>query len=167
TGIVRLATMPRYRMSLQDAQVITRVAHETPGPTIPKLSTIAKDERLSTQGAAGLAALIADLKGLSASQSAWGFLTTWLLDRTRQVADIAADASIVGGLRGGALWQFLNFVRTPGPPTRGPPIRRTLDRVRQLLLLAEERDLRQVPAAGLRMNAVRLMTIHGSKGLEF
>ncbi len=35
------------------------------------------------------------------------------------------------------------------------------------MLLAEERDLRQVPAGALHMNAVRLMTVHGSKGLEF
>jgi hypothetical protein len=46
-------------------------------------------------------------------------------------------------------------------------MRRVLDRVRQLVLLAEERDLREVPAAALHMNAVRLMTVHGSKGLEF
>jgi hypothetical protein len=36
-----------------------------------------------------------------------------------------------------------------------------------LVLLAEERDLRQVPAAALHIDAVRLMTVHGSKGLEF
>ena len=35
------------------------------------------------------------------------------------------------------------------------------------MLLAEERDLRQVPAPALHMDAVRLMTVHGSKGLEF
>lgn len=39
--------------------------------------------------------------------------------------------------------------------------------MRNLVLLAEERDLRQVPDAALQMNAVRLMTMHGSKGLEF
>ena len=35
------------------------------------------------------------------------------------------------------------------------------------MLLAEERDLRQIPAGALHMDAVRLMTVHGSKGLEF
>jgi hypothetical protein len=49
----------------------------------------------------------------------------------------------------------------------GLPIQRSLERVRQLVLLAEERDLRQVPAAALHMNAVRLMTVHCIKGLEF
>ena len=167
TGIVRLATLHRYRMPLQDVQVITRAAHDTPGPTLKKLTTISRDERLSAQGTAALALLDADLKELTASQTAWEFLTTWLLDSTRHIVEIATDTSVAGSLRGVALWQFLNFVRTPGPPVKGPPIRRTLDRVRQLLLLAEERDLRQVPAPGLRMDAVRLMTIHGSKGLEF
>src|SRR3984957_17699685 len=66
-----------------------------------------------------------------------------------------------------AIWQFLNFVRNRSPVASGAPIQRTLDRVRQLVLLAEERDLRQIPAGALHMDAVRLMTVHGSKGLEF
>jgi len=70
-------------------------------------------------------------------------------------------------MRGVAIWQFLNFVREQSPVGVGAPIHRTLDRVRQLVLLAEERDLRQVPAAALHLDAVRLMTVHGSKGLEF
>ena len=70
-------------------------------------------------------------------------------------------------MRAVAVWQFLNFIRERSPTGSGPPIQRTLDWVRQLVLLAEERDLRQVPASVLHMNAVRLMTVHGSKGLEF
>src|SRR4029453_10623462 len=70
-------------------------------------------------------------------------------------------------MRGVAVWQFLNFIRERGPTGSGLPIQRTLDRVRQLVLLAEERDLRHVPAGALHMDAVRLMTVHGSKGLEF
>ena len=45
--------------------------------------------------------------------------------------------------------------------------RRLLERVRRLVLLAEERDLRQIPAPALHLDAVRLLTIHGAKGLEF
>ena len=70
-------------------------------------------------------------------------------------------------MRGIAIWQFLNFLRDHSPVSKGSPIHTALDRVRNLVLLAEERDLRQVPEAALQMNAVRLMTIHGSKGLEF
>ena len=63
-----------------------------------------------------------------------------------------------------AVWQFLNFLRDHSPVGVGIPIQRTLDRVRQLVLLAEERDLRQVPVAALHMNAVRMMTVHGEQG---
>ena len=70
-------------------------------------------------------------------------------------------------MKGIAIWQFLNFVREQPVAGSGSPIHRTLERVRQMVLLAEERDLRQVPAAALHMDAVRLMTVHGSKGLEF
>ena len=70
-------------------------------------------------------------------------------------------------MRNVAVWQFLNFLRDHSPVGFGMPIQRALDRVRQLVLLAEERDLRQVPAPALHMDAVRLMTVHGSKGLEF
>ena len=76
-------------------------------------------------------------------------------------------ASVTERMRAVAVWQFLNFVREQSPVGMGLPIQRTLERVRQLVLLAEERDLRQVPAAALHLDAVRLMTVHGSKGLEF
>lgn len=166
-GLVRIATMPRYRMSLEDVRIITSVARSAPDIAIPKFQAIANDSRLSPEGAASLARLGRDLQELTSSHTPWEFLATWLLDRTRHVAECANDSAVFGRMRGIALWQFLNFVRTPGPPVQGPPIRRLLDRVRQMVLLAEERDLRQVPANALRMDAVRLMTIHGSKGLEF
>src|SRR5438045_9755293 len=80
---------------------------------------------------------------------------------------MAGAATVPARMRNIALWQFLNFLRDHSPVGGGLPIQRTLDRVRQLVLLAEERDLRQVPAAALHLDAVRLMTVHGSKGLEF
>ena len=70
-------------------------------------------------------------------------------------------------MKGVAIWQFLNFLRDEVPTKDGLPIERTLARIRQMVLLAEERDLRQIPNAALHMNAVRLMTVHASKGLEF
>ncbi len=65
-----------------------------------------------------------------------------------------------------ALWQFLAFCREL-PPGQGLPIQRLLDRTRRLVLLSEERDLRQMPAAAAAMDGVSLMTVHASKGLEF
>jgi len=67
-------------------------------------------------------------------------------------------------MRGIAIWQLMNFLRSQ-PPAKGLPIMRTMDRVRRLLLLGDDRELRQLPAAAQSLDAVRLMTVHGSKGL--
>ena len=96
-----------------------------------------------------------------------GYADHVLLDRTDLVRTMAAGKGIGDRMRMIAVWQFLNFLRDQSPVATGSPIQTLLDRVRNLVLLAEERDLRQVPDAALQMNAVRLMTIHGSKGLEF
>lgn len=166
-GLARVGAMPRYDVPLQDIHVTIRLLRERPGPAVKKLAAvIGGTDALSDAGRAGLARLAKDLEGIS-SNSPWEVLLTYLLDRTTLLADLARKESVRDRMRAVAIWQFLNFVRDPGPAVAGSPIQRVLGRVRQLVLLAEERDLRQIPAAALHMEAVRLMTVHGSKGLEF
>ena len=166
-GLARVGAMPRYDLSLQDVYVATCQLRESGQPALTSLSNLAQTPGLSPNGAAGLARLARDLEGLPASISAWEFLAAYLLDRSDLVRDMARRESVPDRMRAVAVWQFLNFLREQSPVASGLRIQRTLDRVRQLVLLAEERDLRQVPAGALHMDAVRLMTVHGSKGLEF
>lgn len=166
-GLCRVGAMPRYNLSLQDMYLASQYLRETHPPALAGLAELARLPGLSDSGAAGLALLAADLESLSSRASAWEFLAFYLLDRTDLVRIMAQRESVADRMRGVAVWQFLNFVRDQSPTKHGLPIYRTLDRVRQLVLLAEERDLRQVPAGALHMDAVRLMTIHSSKGLEF
>jgi DNA helicase-2/ATP-dependent DNA helicase PcrA len=166
-GLIRVGAMPRYAIPLQDLWIVVSRLRGSKSPAIGELATVAKDEALCGAARAGLARLAEDLRGLSTSKSAWEFLARYLLDNTDVVARQAAETSIAAKMRGVAVWQFLNFVRDQSPMGSGSPIHRTLERVRQLVLLAEERDLRQIPTAALHMDAVRLMTVHGSKGLEF
>jgi superfamily I DNA/RNA helicase len=166
-GLARVGAMPRYDLPLQDVWRATSRLRETEGAALGKLADVASDAGLSTAGSSGLTRLAHDLGGFAVKASPWDFLTTYLLDRTDLVATLAARDTVADSMRGVAIWQFLNFIRDRSPTSAGLPIQRTLDRVRQLVLLAEERDLRQIPAGALHMDAVRLMTVHGSKGLEF
>ncbi len=166
-GLARVGAMPRYALPLQDVYVVTTRIREADRNVLDVLPALANTPGLTPEGSAGLALLARDLTGLSASSSAWEFLSTYLLDRSSLVREMAQRESITDRMRSVAIWQFLNFVREQSPTRSGLLIRRTLDRVRQLVLLAEERDLRQVPSAAIHMDAVRLMTVHGSKGLEF
>ncbi|WP_428393404.1 UvrD-helicase domain-containing protein [Lichenicoccus sp.] len=166
-ALVRVAAAPRYSASLQDIHAATRHLRAAERPALLGLQSLSSAAGVSLTGAAVFARLARDLDGMKPSISAWDFLATYLLDRTDLARGMGEAASVNQRMRAVAVWQFLNFVREQSPTGSGLPIQRTLDRVRQLVLLAEERDLRQVPAAALHMDAVRLMTVHGSKGLEF
>jgi DNA helicase-2/ATP-dependent DNA helicase PcrA len=166
-AIVRVTTFPRYAMPMQDLPAALEALRADKGAAISRLGDAATASDISAKGSAALTKLAEDLKGLSATTNPWDFLTTYLLDRTDAGRSMASAATTTAKLRNVAIWQFLNFLRDSSPIGHAAPVQRALDRVRQLVLLAEERDLRQVPAPALHMDAVRLMTVHGSKGLEF
>lgn len=166
-SLVRVGTIPRYRLSMQDCFTVTSHLREGKGAAAMRLRKAALATGVSNEGRESLKHLADDLAGIEDSWFPWDVLTTFLLDRTRRLAELAADSSVGARMRGIAIWQFLNFVRDRGPLKAGQPIRRTLDRVRQISMFGEERELRHVPQAALGMDAVRLMTVHGSKGLEF
>jgi hypothetical protein len=137
---------------------------------VPALKLLSKPDsvpEVSETGARGLARVGQDLDGIGIRATPWDALATYLLDRTDFVRAYAKGTSVRDRMRGIAVWQLMNFARSA--PTGGalPPIVQMLERVRRLVLLAEDRDLRHVPEAALHMDAVRMMTVHGSKGLEF
>ncbi|PZP08153.1 MAG: DNA helicase UvrD, partial [Sphingomonas hengshuiensis] len=121
---------------------------------------------LSPADATSLRQMVGMLDGFGISSRPWPVLARILLDRTRTAASIATAGDVARRAMGVAIWQFMGFLRAEraGP---GLPVQRMLDGVRRLVQLADERDLRQLPQAAQGIDAVRLMTIHGSKGLEF
>tara|TARA_R110002111_G_scaffold229327_5_gene290577 strand:+ start:3343 stop:6756 length:3414 start_codon:yes stop_codon:yes gene_type:complete len=165
-GLLRLATIPSYELPLADvASILTQLRKHEPEPldwlrdanfhtTLPQ----------TTQDQIQLIAAL--LKGFEATATPWTTLADLLLDRSQILSSIANSDSVAARTKGIAIWQFMNFLRNQ-PPGPGLPIVRVLERIRRLLLHSDERDLRQLPAAAQGIDAIRLMTIHGSKGLEF
>ncbi len=165
-GLIRVATMPRYGMSLEDATTVIRHARQHDSAPLSWLAADANIEALSPLGQAALSVLRQDLHGLT-SDSPWDFLSSYLLERSTLARDLAASDSVPARMRAVAIWQFLDFLNQPVRKKSGHPMQQLLDRIRQLVLMTEERDLRVVPDEAAHLDAVRLLTVHGSKGLEF
>jgi hypothetical protein len=66
-----------------------------------------------------------------------------------------------------ALYQLLQFTLEHKSARRGNWRRQLLKWIRRLETFGEERQLRELPAAAREIDAVRLLTVHASKGLEF
>lgn len=165
-GLARVGTIPEFRLSLAAAAAVIAHLREYEGEPLAWLTETAPLSSVPADATPALTRLRDVLNGFGRASPPWQVVSTILLDRTRFAAAIASSDDVAVRARGVAIWQFMNFVRAQ-PAAAGLPISRLLDRIRRLVLLADERDLRELPAAAQSIDALRVMTIHGSKGLEF
>lgn len=168
-GLVRVARFPEYRIPLDDVRALRALARDRDVP-FPRALGLARDaESISPAGRDGLALLAGHLEGLCYGTGAWGFLSCYLFERAGYARSVACDESVAGRQRRAALYQFLQFAHEHrGEPVAGEdPKRAFLRHVRRLETFGEEKQLRRVPEWAADIDAVRLLTVHASKGLEF
>jgi superfamily I DNA/RNA helicase len=165
-GLIRIACWPEFAMPIDEVAAVFDYLRGKAGAPSEWMRDLSEIPELSETGRKALADLAEALEGFDQNALPWTVLATLLLDRTRIATRIAGSTDITDRTRGVAIWQLMNFLRVQ-PSGRGLPILRLLDRVRRLVRLGDDRDLRQLPAAAQGIDAVRLMTIHGAKGLEF
>ena len=167
-GLACTATTPEFRMTADDVAMCA--AHLAEASALQPLDWKGKLHGLtglSEQGRSGLAAIVGALRRLSAETTVWRAFATVFLDNTRLAAAVAEQAGEGRPLPAIALWQLQNFLRSVRIERKGYPVTDLLNHVRRLAILSDERELRDLPSAAQAHDAVRLMTIHGSKGLEF
>ncbi len=167
-GLACTAAMQEFEMTTDDVAIcavhLAEASSLQPLDWKEELSGIAG---LSDRGRSGLAAIVDALEGLRPESTTWRAFATVFLDNTRLAARLAREAHEGRPLPAIAVWQLQNFLRSVRIDRKGYPVTDLLNHIRRLAILSNERELRDLPSAAQALDAVRLMTIHGSKGLEF
>ena len=164
-GLVRVSALPEYGVPRQDALHILRWSQANQVPIWDALNRTPEVDGLTDKGRAGLAKLGGHLEGLSKS-SPWALLTAWLFERSNFLLPMLHANNAASQQQLVAIYQLLKVCgeyMALGDSSR----KRFLARIRRIEALSEDTAYRAVSSEATDMDAVRVMTIHGSKGLEF
>lgn len=162
-GLARVATLKPFGMSMADLAAIASKLHDDAAFDWRTMGLPV--EGVSATGQESMINLRSVLSGFDRRSRPWEVLARVLLDRTGIAAEIGRSDTISDRAAGIAIWQFMNYIRNA--PKSASPVMDMLDRIRRLVSISDDRDLRQLPPSAQGLDAVRLMTVHGSKGLEF
>lgn len=106
-------------------------------------------------------------KRIADDSSPWDALASLLLEEGSLLLSRAHETSQAMVNARMAVWQFVHFCRSPDGTGRWSTVKNLPQRIRDRIRLSEDRSLRLVPPEAEGLNAVRILTAHGSKGLEF
>jgi superfamily I DNA/RNA helicase/CRISPR/Cas system-associated exonuclease Cas4 (RecB family) len=165
---------PDALTALNVTQGLPAFAHneDTRAITIERHGVVNAKGEDSDANVAGLARLIYHMARVAHLQSAWKMLAHYLFIHSRYLAPVLADYSSAGAQRRLAIYQLLQFVHNEGEraveATNETDARHAILRyIRRLKSLSEDKGLRPVPVSAEGLDAVRLTTVHGAKGLEW
>jgi len=165
-GLVRVAQLPEYGASRQDTVRVLSWAQEQELSVFEALARTDEVEGLTPAGHLGLARLGEQLAGMGRETSPWTLLTTWLFERSDYLRPLLLANDPKSQQRLIAIYQLLKVCGehlAMGDTSR----RRFLERVRRIEALNQDTAYRAIASEASDFDAVRVMTIHGSKGLEF
>lgn len=165
-GLIRLAALPEYGVPREDSISLIRWSQENETSIFEALAKVESVSGLSPKGKTGLAMLASQLEGMGFATSPWTLLTTWLFERSDYLRPLLSSNDMLPKQKCIAIYHLLKVCAEHvalGDTSR----RRLLERVRRIEALNEDTVYRAVASEAADMDAVRVMTIHGSKGLEF
>ena len=164
-GLPRIAAFPEYGVTKSDALSVTTWAEINRLSIFEALTRTAEITEISANGRTGLAKLGEHLAGLE-DASPWSFLSVWLFERSNYLQPLLVSKSAKARQDLIAIYHFLKVCSENAKAGRVGR-REFLKRIRRIERLNQDSPFRAVSSEASDIDAIRVMTIHGSKGLEF
>jgi DNA helicase II / ATP-dependent DNA helicase PcrA len=166
-GLYRVCALAPYQAPLADVRAFLDHAAATNKTPLAALADVNSLVGLSEEGRAALARLGHDLAAVDLKTGPGAFLCDALFNCGVLLRQHLGGTTAADQQRRLAIHQFLQFAIENDTAGDGDPKRHMLDWIRRLEVFGDERALREPPSAVDGIDAVRLMTVHASKGLEF
>ena len=166
-GLLRVAAFPEYRIPAQDVRAVLGFAGSRAIYPMEALVRLDEIPDLTEAGRRALALLRSHMSFVQPGTSAAALLSEYLFAQSRYLDTVLADETVTGECKRVAIFQLLQFATEFRPAHRRSPRQQILRRIRRLETFGDERQLRQIPSAASGIDAVQLLTVHASKGLEF
>jgi DNA helicase-2/ATP-dependent DNA helicase PcrA len=167
SSVIRVGTFAEYNVDLADSIKLLDAADKLEVRATAMLSRLEEIEGLSPRGLTALRLLASHLETFSAGSTPWLVLMEYLFERSAYMASLLQGETPAADMRRVAVRQLIEALRSMPLSGNQPPIARGLKRIRHMVLLADERELRRLPDELSEVDGVHLLTVHASKGLEF
>ena len=166
----RVAQFPAYNVPPKDAAILTKAAFEAAAPFPKALALAAELPELSEAGRDGLLKLWRDIGPIAYRGDSWAFLSRYLFETSDYLRPLLQSETFATRQNLLAIRHLLAFTRNVCAKMRfvegDAGQAEFLDHLRYLLSCGAERSIKIADDADA-LDAVRLLTAHSSKGLEF
>jgi superfamily I DNA/RNA helicase len=168
-SLIRVAQFAEYKIPLSDARKVISRQTENKQTFSQVMSDESFTDELSQEGKVGALNLFTHLSSLPRNISAWSFLANYLFSDSKFLTSYFADENVQNQSRQLAIYQFLRLAQSVEErfANEAEPITQFLNYVKKLAYFNEDKNYAQIPVEAENLDAVRLLTVHSAKGLEF
>lgn len=168
-SLVRIANFSEYKIPFADVQILLQKSGEEDSDFQKVLLNAEIESEISDEGKTGWNLLKKHLTQLCETKSAYQFLCEYLFNCSSYLQSLLTDTDIQKQQNLLAIYQFLNFTKSNEPrfSQSEKPLVSFLRHIRKIARYGEDGLLSQIPSCAENLDAVKLLTVHAAKGLEF